>query len=152
VREAAEAAIAAMLATAAFAAPAPVRAEPPSAPPAEARSAREDLAHDLMLDSTVTAAGGLGWILSEVFKDALAPASCRFCDRAADGADSLNGFDRTAREGLRWSNPSAANVASNVTGFALAPTGCAARLSWCSRALARPARPRWSMTGSSHLG
>jgi membrane-associated phospholipid phosphatase len=48
---------------------------------------------------TAGLAGGAaaGWLLSEAFKSALAPAGCRWCDRSAAGEDTLNPLDRWGR-------------------------------------------------------
>jgi len=55
-------------------------------------------------------------VLTEVvYKDKLAPERCRWCDV------TLNGFDDGARDALRWSSTSTANLLSNLTGFGLAP-------------------------------
>ncbi|HEY4243379.1 MAG TPA: phosphatase PAP2 family protein [Kofleriaceae bacterium] len=50
---------------------------------------------------------------SVVFAGDLAPARCRWC--------VVPDFDEDARDYLRWSHPSRAGVASNITGYALAP-------------------------------
>jgi membrane-associated phospholipid phosphatase len=48
------------------------------------------------------------------------PERCRWCDRDAQGNDTLNGFDRSVRSALRWSDPHvhAADVLSYVTEYA----------------------------------
>ncbi len=84
------------------------------------------------------AAGAVGlWAALELFQGALAPASCRVCDRRPDGAEGLNGVDASARDALRWSDPHAANVASNWTGFVAAPV---VSLGTLSLAAAAPGR------------
>src|SRR4051794_17288102 len=59
--------------------------------------------------------GAAVWVLSEsVFKANLAPTACRWCDRAADGSDTLNAVDRWGR-GVRakgTGSQHAADVAS----------------------------------------
>ena len=48
------------------------------------------------------------------------PKHCRWCDRDATGADSLNAFDRSTRSAWIWSsgNQGKANVISSITEFA----------------------------------
>lgn len=76
-------------------------------------SGREGLRYDLALDLPLTIAGGLLWPTSELLKDRLAPAACRWCEPG--------GVDAGFRDAARWSNGGPANFASNITGFALAP-------------------------------
>lgn len=81
------------------------------------------LAFDARIDGAVAGAGLATWIATEtIFFKALAPAACRWCDRAADGTDTLNALDAWGR-GIRWS-PSAqpiADVTSSVVAFAVLP-------------------------------
>lgn len=48
------------------------------------------------------------------------PANCRWCDRDAEGHDTLNRFDRSARSAFRWSdgNLHTADVLSYVVAYA----------------------------------
>ncbi len=66
----------------------------------------------------VTAFGGAAWIGSELAKGDIVASQCRLCDRTM-GADSLNGFDRSARSALRWGDGDVgtANAISNGLGF-----------------------------------
>lgn len=77
--------------------------------------ARPDAAPGLSVDVPVTAgvAGGAlaAWGLSELLKDDLAPASCRWCEPPA--------LDRHARAKLRWSDAHAAGVLSDVLAVAI---------------------------------
>src|SRR5215471_7597800 len=86
----------------------------------------QELRYDLAADLAITIGGGTALAVSEIFKADLAPASCRWCDRASDGSDTLNGLDRGVRDGLRWKNPGAAATASNVVGLALIPVAAGA--------------------------
>ncbi len=81
----------------------PAAAEPP--PP--------ELRYDLALDLSVTAVAGGAWIGSELLQAQIAPSSCRWCD--------VDGLDSAVRDAARWSNTSAADTASGVTGFVVAP-------------------------------
>jgi membrane-associated phospholipid phosphatase len=84
--------------------------------PADAPQQIHPLRHDVKIDSAVAGGLWLGWTLSETaLKKTFAPTLCRWCDKAADGTDTLNGLDawgrgiraRTAEGELRvdfWSN------------------------------------------------
>lgn len=62
----------------------------------------------------VTAGMGATYLIVEFgFNTRLAPTTCRWCDPP--------GFDRAARDSLRWQDTAAANTISNVTGYVLAP-------------------------------
>jgi membrane-associated phospholipid phosphatase len=65
------------------------------------------------VDVTVTAVGATGWIASEVFEEALAPARCRWCD--------VDSPDAAVRQALVWRDTSTADTISDVTGFVLMP-------------------------------
>jgi membrane-associated phospholipid phosphatase len=84
------------------------------------------------LDLGITIGGGALWVVSELMGTTLAPSSCRWCDRTADGTDSLNAFDASARS-LRWKNTGAADTMSTVFSFGLAPLagfGVGALVAW----------------------
>jgi membrane-associated phospholipid phosphatase len=68
---------------------------------------------DIDVDGPVTLAGATAWITTEALKSPLAPVSCRWCD--------TNDLDRSAREGLRSSDPRTADILSSVLGFAVGP-------------------------------
>nr|WP_171437400.1 phosphatase PAP2 family protein [Corallococcus exercitus] len=75
-------------------------------------------------DGIITGTAGVLWISSEsVFKDNLAPAQCRWCDRAPDGTDRLNRLDRWGRgiAGDTEASRKRADTWSNVLGFAGLP-------------------------------
>lgn len=98
----------------------PVPAPPPPAflpaPPGA-----PELRYDLRIDLPIMAAGAAAWIGSELAKKSLAPASCRWCETAGDGSNSLNGFDSSIRNALRLSNPAAADTASSALAYGVAP-------------------------------
>jgi hypothetical protein len=117
-----------LLALASLAASSPVPAE---ALPSAARQATDAptvhaLNFDWTRDGVITGTAGLLWIASEtVFKDELSPDTCRWCDRSADGTDTLNALDR-------WGRGVAADTAegrdhwnkwSNIVGFGALPVG-----------------------------
>ncbi|NPC75152.1 phosphatase PAP2 family protein [Corallococcus sp. AB004] len=77
-------------------------------------------------DGIITGTAGVLWISSEsVFKDNLAPAQCRWCDRAPDGTDRLNRLDRWGRgiAGNSEASRKRADTWSNIIGFAGLPLG-----------------------------
>lgn len=87
---------------------------------------------NLPLDLSITIGGGAAWVVSEILSPTFAPSSCRWCDRAADGTDTLNAFDASART-LRWSNTGSADRLSTVFSFGLAPLagfGVGALVAW----------------------
>jgi membrane-associated phospholipid phosphatase len=82
---------------------------------------RVALEMNLPLDISITAAGTVIWLGTELSAGKLASTNCRWCDRNSDGKDDLNGFDASIRRHLRWSNTSSANTLSSVFSFGLAP-------------------------------
>ncbi|WP_369946333.1 phosphatase PAP2 family protein [Vitiosangium sp. GDMCC 1.1324] len=115
------------LALASLVASTPVPAE---ALPASQKASDAPTLHELNFswtrDGLITGIGGLLWLSSEtVFKDELAPKTCRWCDRAEDGTDTLNGLDRWGR-GLAAETPEGRkrwDTWSNVADFAVLPVG-----------------------------
>lgn len=87
----------------------------PVAPPSDR------IVYRARVDLPVTFAATAAWIVAEVEKARLASVACKWCDRAADGRDLLNGFDAWGRRALKWHNTGRATSLSNVTAFALAP-------------------------------
>ncbi|HVV84636.1 MAG TPA: phosphatase PAP2 family protein [Kofleriaceae bacterium] len=85
---------------------------------ATAGPARPAAADELVLrpkqDVPLLVGGGLVFVLAEtVFKAPLSPDDCRWC-----GTD---GFDRSIRDHLRWSNPDSAAGLSNWAGYVVTP-------------------------------
>lgn len=83
-----------------------------------------ELRFDWTRDGIITGTAGALWISSEAFfKDDLAPAQCRWCDRAPDGTDTLNRLDRWGRglAGETEQSRKRADTWSNVLGFAVVP-------------------------------
>jgi membrane-associated phospholipid phosphatase len=75
-------------------------------------------------DGTFTGAGAALYLASELgFKAALAPASCRWCDRDASGADALNPLDAAARAAVVWpvDRQSRADALSNLDVYLVMP-------------------------------
>ena len=79
------------------------------------------LAYDTRIDVSVTAALATWVITAEILKAQLVPEKCRWCYRAADGADALNPVDGTVRRTLLWKDTHAAGVASDVVAYGLLP-------------------------------
>jgi membrane-associated phospholipid phosphatase len=70
--------------------------------------------HNRVVHLSITAVSGAWFIASEtVLKSHLAPAACRWCE-----PDSL---DARIRNAVVWSNPDHASLASNLSGFVVAP-------------------------------
>jgi membrane-associated phospholipid phosphatase len=83
-----------------------------------------DLRFSWARDGLLTGTAGLLWISSEaLFKEDLAPAKCRWCDRAEDGTDTLNGLDTWGRglAGDTQASRDRANTWSNILGFGVVP-------------------------------
>jgi membrane-associated phospholipid phosphatase len=92
-----------------------------------------DLKHDTPVDLGVTV-GGFGFVaFTEAMKPALAPDACRWCDRDAEGRDTLNGLDRAARS-LRWSNARYAAATSDASAFLATPVAGIAGLALAASA------------------
>ncbi|WP_224367348.1 phosphatase PAP2 family protein [Hyalangium versicolor] len=98
---------------------------PPEAlPAAEGAPVVRNLRFDWTRDGVITGVGAVLWIGSEsLFKEQLAPEKCRWCDRNADGTDSLNRLDRWGRglAGTTEAQRKRADTWSNVVDFGLLP-------------------------------
>jgi membrane-associated phospholipid phosphatase len=117
-----------VLAVASLLAASPV---PPAALPAAERAPEgapvvHDLRFDWTRDGVITGVGAVLWIGSEsVFKEELAPETCRWCDRNPDGTDALNGLDSWGRglAGTTEAQRKRADTWSSVLDFVLLPAG-----------------------------
>lgn len=90
--------------------------------------------HQLRIDvpttAVITGVTGGAWIASEaLFKRALAPARCRWCDRDAAGNSALNPLDAWGLN-LRWENTALAARISDVDAFVLLPLAVGASHAW----------------------
>jgi membrane-associated phospholipid phosphatase len=83
----------------------PVRAQPGE------DSAAWDLQFRPWTHGTITAAAAAGWLLPELGRG---PAPCRWCDRDADGIDTLNGLDAAVRRSWRWEDRNRADRLSDL--------------------------------------
>ena len=99
-------------------APSPVSTLPPPGtnPPGDATKLR----YDVPLDLAITVGGIALWTTLELLKPVLA-GPCRWCDRDAAGNNTLNDFDASVRNALRWSDTKTADTLSTVFSFGLAP-------------------------------
>jgi membrane-associated phospholipid phosphatase len=80
-----------------------------------------ELTYDPRIDLPLTLVA-TSWVIgSEAAKSHLAPAECRWCNRTADGRDTLNSVDASIRAALRWKHTELGNLLSNVVGYAVAP-------------------------------
>lgn len=115
-----------VLAVACLLAVSPTLAAGPSAAQASDAPRVYDLEFSWARDGAITGVAGALWISSEAFfKEDLAPAECRWCDRAPDGTDTLNRLDKWGR-GIAGDTEAArkrAHDLSNVMGFAVLPLG-----------------------------
>ncbi|NUQ76583.1 MAG: phosphatase PAP2 family protein [Polyangiaceae bacterium] len=96
--------------------------------PAAAQSSAPDepadrFTHDLALDLPVTFIAGSLWLGTQLLQVQIAPKACRWCDRSLDGSDTLNGFDRGARDAFRWTDTELANGISDGLGYVVSPGG-----------------------------
>ncbi len=100
---------------------------PPDArPAAEGAPQVHDLRYNWARDGVITGVGAVLWISSEaLFKEQLAPETCRWCDRNPDGTSGLNGLDRWGRglAGTTEEQRKRADTWSNVVDFGLLPVG-----------------------------
>jgi membrane-associated phospholipid phosphatase len=71
-------------------------------------------------DVAITAGAFATWCTLELLTPKLVE-DCRWCDRDANGRDTLNGFDAGLRDALRWNDTSKADTWSTVFSFGLAP-------------------------------
>ncbi len=70
--------------------------------------------HNRIVHLTVTAALGLVYLASEtLFKSAIAPTTCRWCDPPA--------FDRAVRNALVWQNTARADLLGTLDAYVVAP-------------------------------
>jgi membrane-associated phospholipid phosphatase len=83
--------------------------------------AAQELSYDLRLDVPIVVGGAAAWGGTELAKASLAPATCRWCDRDAEGKDTLNSLDRSARNGMKWDRTGIAATASDILAFGLVP-------------------------------
>lgn len=108
------------------ASPVPSEALPSGAQQAADAPTVQALDFNWTRDGIITGTAGLLWIASEtVFKKELAPETCRWCDRSADGTDTLNALDRWGR-GVAAETPEGRDrwdLWSNIGGFGLLPVG-----------------------------
>jgi membrane-associated phospholipid phosphatase len=71
-----------------------------------------DLRYRPWIDGPVTAGAAAAWWLPELTRQ---PTACRWCERSADGRDTLNRLDAAARRALRWRHPGSADRLSDLS-------------------------------------
>lgn len=81
------------------------------------------LAFDTRIDAAVVGVGAVWLAAAEIMKADLAPETCRWCSRKADGTSDLNVVDRRIRLALKWDDVRTADLASSGIAFALMPLG-----------------------------
>jgi membrane-associated phospholipid phosphatase len=100
-------------------------AVPPAPPPSS------NLKVDLVRDGAIAAATLVGSSVLAKYRDEIAASSCRWCD--------TNQFDSWARDQLRWSDPEAGRVASNVA-VVVVPVGLAGAVALSANSVGAPGR------------
>src|SRR5216684_266594 len=80
---------------------------------AAASAPSRSLPYDSIRDPLVMGAAGAAWLLSQVFEEQLASPACRWCDPPT--------FDAAVRDRLRWRDPAAAGIASDVLAYGAVP-------------------------------
>jgi membrane-associated phospholipid phosphatase len=81
--------------------------------PAAVAHAGDELRVDWPVDGTITGAALVAWGGSQLLQKKLAPTTCHWCEPGA--------LDTSVRDALRWSDTGAANLASNISAFAVVP-------------------------------
>lgn len=103
------------------AAPDPKNEPPAVQEPKAVQQPSTALRYDLPVDISVTLGAGALALSLELLASKLAPATCHWCDRSSTGSNSLNGFDASIRNDLRWNNTRTADTASTVIGYGIVP-------------------------------
>jgi len=87
--------------------------------------ASQGLEYRASVDVPLTLAGVAGTFAPRLLTDDSGKWTCRWCDRDAQGQDTLNGVDAAVRRHWRWSDREKAHTWSNATLVlsAVAPTG-----------------------------
>lgn len=103
--------------------PAPANPPPESWPPPGTTlpSVATTIRYNLPLDLGIAIGGVAVWTTLELLKSKLA-VPCRWCDRDGAGNSTLNGFDASVRNALRWHDTKTADTLSTVFSFGLAPS------------------------------
>lgn len=91
-----------------------------AAEPGTSTAVNDRVTYDFAIDLPIALAAGSIWLGSQLMQPILAAKDCRWCDRADDGSDTLNGVDKAMR-GLRWSSTRTANDVSNAIGYVVSP-------------------------------
>jgi membrane-associated phospholipid phosphatase len=99
------------------------QAAPPVSPPASPAPPQRtaELRYSLPIDVPVTVGGAAFVIVTELDKANLAPKSCTWCERSADGSDTLNGFDAFFRDAFVRRDTSVAATTSDIFAYGVAP-------------------------------
>src|SRR5690606_20233325 len=101
--------------------------EPDASPSVSAaeKARRNRLTWNPSKDLPIVLATGGGWLFTEINKDSMAPATCRWC--------STNVIDNSVTRALGWENRQLAATLSDVTAYGLTPLvtlGSLAFVSW----------------------
>jgi membrane-associated phospholipid phosphatase len=114
------------LASLAASSPVPTEALPSAARQGSDAPTVQALDFNWTRDGIITGGAAALWLGSELlFKDELAPRTCKWCDRAEDGTDTLNAVDRWGR-GIAPASPEGRKRSatwSDIMGFGVMPVG-----------------------------
>lgn len=87
-----------------------------------------ELREHVAVDLPVTIAAATFLVLTETYKNELAPKQCRWCDTNGKGENVLNPIDDGMRNLLRWRDPSPARHMADTMAFILTPTASIATM------------------------
>ncbi|MDC0714999.1 phosphatase PAP2 family protein [Stigmatella sp. ncwal1] len=110
-------------------------------PPAEQAPRFHELRFDWKRDGALMGSAAVLMIGSEtLFKEDLAPVTCRWCDRAPDGRETLNRLDRWGRNitGSTEVQRERSGTWSNIVGFGVLPLGTLGAQYALSRSVGAP--------------
>jgi membrane-associated phospholipid phosphatase len=99
-------------------------------PPPDAPAPLPRLHVNPWLASIVAGWGWTFWITTEALRPTLASQYCRWCDRDANGNDTLNSFDKNVRKAVKWYDTAGAAWASDISAFVVLPLLSAGTLAY----------------------
>jgi membrane-associated phospholipid phosphatase len=81
-----------------------------------------ELKREVAVDLAVTLGAATVLVITERYKNNLAPARCHWCDTNGKGEDVLNPIDNGMRNLIKWRDPSPARHMADTLAFVAAPT------------------------------
>ncbi len=91
------------------------------APPVAHAQQIYELKRNIPVDAAVTLSAATVMLLTESYKNQLAPARCRWCDFNGKGEEVLNPIDDGMRQLVKWRDPSPARHMADYLAFMFAP-------------------------------